>query len=183
MECYELGAVASEESCLKECKGMYSTVHVDRNNRSLVLNGGQVNREYEAFFKEYLLFKRAYSVEFDDVYEYFRPYKSKKGWPFINEQAVLATTLFDSFGRPDQYEVEQRLEVIKIYFKAPTFDKVTRDARTNFVTKLSMIGGMLGLFTGVSVISAIEILYFAILLVTRIFKHKSMDGKNKKTVC
>ena len=170
MECYEVGVPISEGSCVKECDGMYAAVNVDRNYTNLALNGVQVTPKSETLLKEYLHFKRAYQVQFDDIYEYFRPYNSKMGWPFINEQAALVVTLLDSWGRPDQYEVEQRLELINIYFKSPTFDEVTRDARTNFVTKISLIGGTLGLFTGCSVMSAIQIVYYVIALVRRVYR-------------
>ena len=46
------------------------------------------------------------------------------------------------------YDLEERLQVVEIYFDTPTFDRITMDARTSFVTKLSLIGGTLGLFTG-----------------------------------
>ena len=170
MECYELVTPASEGSCLKECDGMYSVVDVDINYRNLALNGIRVTPKFETFCKEYLQYKRAYEAEFDNIYEHFRPYESKMGWPFINEQAVVVPTLVDSFGGITESEVEQRLEVVNIYFNAPTFDQVTRDARTNFVTKMSMIGGTLGLFTGFSVISGIQILYFAIILALKVYK-------------
>ena len=47
-----------------------------------------------------------------------------------------------------KYEISERLQVVEIYFDAPTFDKITRDAKTNDIAKLSMIGGTLGLLTG-----------------------------------
>ena len=52
------------------------------------------------------------------------------------------------------------LHWIRIYFSSPTFDRVTRDEKANFVTKLSTIGGTMGLFAGFSIISGIELLYF-----------------------
>jgi hypothetical protein len=50
---------------------------------------------------------------------------------------------------------------VRIYFDTQNFDRVTRDEKANFVTKLSTIGGTMGLFSGFSIISGIEILYFA----------------------
>ena len=47
-----------------------------------------------------------------------------------------------------EYEIKERLQVVEIYFDTPTFDKITRDAKTNDIAKLSMIGGTLGLLTG-----------------------------------
>ena len=53
-------------------------------------------------------------------------------------------------------------QVVNIYFNAGSFDKVTRSAKTNFVSQLSLIGGTFGLFTGFSILSGIEIVYFLI---------------------
>ena len=56
----------------------------------------------------------------------------------------------------------QDLKFIRIYFDTPTFDKITMDTAAKFSDMLSAIGGTMGLLTGFSIISAVEILYFAI---------------------
>ena len=50
---------------------------------------------------------------------------------------------------------------MRIYFDTPTFDRITKDRSAKFVDQLSAIGGTMGLLTGFSIISAVEILYFA----------------------
>ena len=50
---------------------------------------------------------------------------------------------------------------MRIYFDTPTFDKITMDKAAKFVDMLSAIGGTMGLLTGFSIISAVEILYFS----------------------
>ena len=52
------------------------------------------------------------------------------------------------------------LHPVRIYFDTPTFDRVTKDRAANFADKLSAIGGTMGLLTGFSIISGVEILYF-----------------------
>ena len=47
-----------------------------------------------------------------------------------------------------KYETQEKLQVVEIYFDTPTFDKITRDAKTNSIAKLSLIGGTFGLLTG-----------------------------------
>ena len=47
-----------------------------------------------------------------------------------------------------KYETKEKLQVVEIYFDTPTFDKITRDAKTNSIAKISLIGGTLGLLTG-----------------------------------
>ena len=56
----------------------------------------------------------------------------------------------------------QDLKFIRIYFDTPTFDKITMDTAAKFSDMLSAIGGTMGLLTGFSIISAVEIIYFAL---------------------
>ena len=51
---------------------------------------------------------------------------------------------------------------MRIYFDTPTFDKITKDERAKFEDVLSTIGGTLGLLTGFSIISGVEIIYFVL---------------------
>ena len=50
---------------------------------------------------------------------------------------------------------------MRIYFDTPTFDRIEKDRAAKFVDMLSAIGGTMGLLTGFSIISAVEIFYFA----------------------
>ena len=65
---------------------------------------------------------------------------------------------------------------MRIFFKATTFDRITKDRAAKFVDMLSAIGGTMGLLTGFSIISGVEILYFALKIILKIFK----DRFNKK---
>ena len=58
------------------------------------------------------------------------------------------------------FKVVQMFKVVEVYLDTPTFDKITMDAKTNFVTQISVIGGTLGLFSGFSILSGFEIIYF-----------------------
>ena len=57
------------------------------------------------------------------------------------------------------------LRYVRIYFDATTFDKIYKDSAAKGVDMLSAIGGTMGLFTGFSIISGIEILYFAVKMI------------------
>ena len=61
---------------------------------------------------------------------------------------------------------------VRIYFDATTFDIVTKDRAAKFVDMISAIGGTLGLFTGFSIMSAFELVYFGIKIVFEAFKTK-----------
>ena len=60
-----------------------------------------------------------------------------------------------------EFEWKNRLRFVRIHFDTPTFDKVKKDRAAKFTDMLSAIGGTMGLLTGFSLISAIEIMYFA----------------------
>ena len=62
---------------------------------------------------------------------------------------------------------------MRIYFDTPTFDRITKDRAAKFVDMLSAVGGTMGLLTGFSIISGVEILYFALTIIV---------NKVKKTI-
>ena len=59
------------------------------------------------------------------------------------------------------YEWKNNLRYVRIFFNTPTFDRITMEDAAKFVDMLSAIGGTMGLLTGFSIISGVEILYFA----------------------
>ena len=61
---------------------------------------------------------------------------------------------------------------MRIYFDTPTFDRITKDRAAKFVDILSAIGGTMGLLTGFSIISGVEILYFGFKIFWSILKKK-----------
>ena len=72
------------------------------------------------------------------------------------------------------------LRYVRIYFDATTFDIVTKDRAAKFVDMISAIGGTLGLFTGFSIMSAFELVYFGIKIILEAMKAK--NSKRKVTV-
>ena len=68
------------------------------------------------------------------------------------------------------YEWINNLRFVRIYFDTPTFDRVEKDRAAKFVDMLSAIGGTMGLLTGFSIISGVEILYFAGKIVINVIK-------------
>ena len=59
---------------------------------------------------------------------------------------------------------DKKLKFIRIFWDTPIFNKITRDKAAKFVDQLSTIGGTMGLLTGFSIISGIEIIYFILKL-------------------
>ena len=64
---------------------------------------------------------------------------------------------------------------MRIYFDTPTFDRIEKDRAAKFVDMLSAIGGTMGLLTGFSIISGIEILYFTALFIKRMIWKETTD--------
>ena len=49
------------------------------------------------------------------------------------------------------------MHLVPIFINSPTFDLMTKDAKTTFMDQIAVIGGTLGLFAGFSIISGIEV--------------------------
>ena len=52
------------------------------------------------------------------------------------------------------------LQVIEIYFDTGTYDNIERDVKVTINAQLGLIGGTMGLLTGFSILSAVEIIYY-----------------------
>ena len=78
------------------------------------------------------------------------------------------------------YERKTELRWVKIYFATPTFDKITKDEKANFETRILAIGGTMGLLTGLLILSGVELLYFAVkICLGPIFRKKSRKGGHR----
>ena len=85
-------------------------------------------------------------------------YQNYKGYyPFYN-------TMFNS---------KSKLRMIRIFFDTPSFDRITKDDAAKGVNMLSAVGGTMGLLTGFSIISAVEIIFFLAKIILDIFAQKN----------
>ena len=66
--------------------------------------------------------------------------------------------------------------MVQIYFDTATYDEVERDTKVTLESQLGLIGGTMGLLTGFSIISGVEIFYFAAKIIGSII----VKGKNKR---
>ena len=53
------------------------------------------------------------------------------------------------------------LKLIQIYFDTATYDVIEKDVKVTLEAQLGLIGGTMGLLTGFSLLSGVEIIYFA----------------------
>ena len=60
--------------------------------------------------------------------------------------------------------------MVQIYFDTATFDDIERDKKIKLEGQLSLIGGTMGLLTGFSIISGIEIIFFLFRLIYEDFE-------------
>ena len=54
------------------------------------------------------------------------------------------------------------LKLVQIYFDTATYDEIERDVKVTLEAQLGLIGGTMGLLTGFSILSGVEIIYFTI---------------------
>ena len=79
------------------------------------------------------------------------------------------------------FDLEIKLRYVRIYFDATTFDRITKDRAAKFVDMLSAIGGTMGLLSGFSVISAVEIIYFTVRGIIYACSRYRLDGSKIKS--
>ena len=71
------------------------------------------------------------------------------------------------------------LRFVRMHFYATTFDRITRDRAAKFVDMFSAIGGTMGLLTGFSIISGVEMVYFGVKIILKLLGDKLNKNKLK----
>ena len=72
-----------------------------------------------------------------------------------------------------EFNFASKLHYVKISFDTPKFEMITKDRAAKWTDQLSAIGGTMGLLTGFSIISGVEILYFAVKIIIKRFKNNA----------
>ena len=67
-------------------------------------------------------------------------------------------------------EWKHKLRFVRIFFDTPNLERITKDKAAKFVDMLAAIGGTMGLLTGFSIISGVEIVYFLLKFFASILK-------------
>ena len=67
--------------------------------------------------------------------------------------------------------------MIQIYFDTATYDEIERDVKVTINAQLGLIGGTMGLLTGFSILSAVEIIYYLsrLLMLGRPFRARAQN--------
>ena len=58
------------------------------------------------------------------------------------------------------------LKLVQIYLDTATFDEIERDEKVKFTAALGLVGRTMGLLTGFSIISGIEVVFFLFKLIS-----------------
>ena len=131
---------ASPEDCLIPCTGLYANVR--KTGPDQIEPSGQ----YGTLLREYETYKR-FNVTNSKVLLY------NPGETFTCCRRLLYVVA-------EYKKFKTTLQFIRIYFDTIIFDKITKDSRVKFSDMLAGVGGTMGLLTGFSIISGMEILYF-----------------------
>ena len=134
MECVE-SVVIDHFSCLKPCSGLIVTSFSKNNFKKKLEDIQTISKAYNDYKK---------------ITEYPSGYAGKD----ISYYDVII------YSYDLDFEWKNNMRFVRIYFDTPTFDRITKDRAAKFVDMLSAIGGTMGLLTGFSIISGVEILYF-----------------------
>ena len=54
--------------------------------------------------------------------------------------------------------------MVQIYLNTATYDEVVNDVKVTLEAQLGLIGGTMGLLTGFSILSGVEIIYYVLML-------------------
>ena len=71
----------------------------------------------------------------------------------------------------------QPVQFVKIYMATATFDEIKKDVRVTTEAALGLIGGTMGLFTGFSILSGVEIIYYLAKFFMKIRFNKANNHK------
>ena len=75
---------------------------------------------------------------------------------------------------------DSTIELVQVYFDTATFDNIEKDKKIKFDAQISLIGGTMGLLTGFSIISGVEIVAFLFKFIMALrFKKPAKDVLGK----
>ena len=77
-----------------------------------------------------------------------------------------------------QFNSTQDIAILNIFFDTPYLIHVSLETRISIYDQISAIGGTLGLFTGISVITLAEVIYWIVRFLTKAFWS---TNENQKT--
>ena len=132
--------------CRSSCTGLHAVVwHMDKTkNDEFWQKFGEMEEEYKGYLNSYAE---------NSVYDSSSKTLSKINFIKLKIQIGLVSA------SPNEFPP---LHLVQFYFEPATYDKIERDKKLTIEAQLGLIGGTMGLLTGFSILSGVEILYYAI---------------------
>ena len=99
----------------------------------------------------------------------------------IDEGTKNATKTIYNITNNDEFAEERfrkDISILNFFFDTPIITKIGLEMRVSMFDKLSAIGGTLGLYTGVSIITMIETVWWLIRFGIYAFRHKVIGHDN-----
>ena len=91
----------------------------------------------------------------------------------LSSVSIFSILYVELFFLSVEHQPSSSLELVHIFFDTASYDEIERDKKIKFEGQLSLIGGTMGLLTGFSIISGIEILYFGAKFMAGVIKSKT----------
>merc|ERR1712192_23824 len=156
-----------DKSCLVPCTGLYADIEDNSLKHTMQANmmAGfhmltqeliQGVENWKSGYQERIqqMFPRSADEEVDIVMSFtksYRKYKREyvKHLSFNPKEENLTSVL-----------EHVPLEIVYIYFDTATYDEIGRDEKVTMEAQLGVIGGTMGLLTGFSILSGVEIIFY-----------------------
>ena len=149
LDCYE-SLKYVDSNCTTSCEGLYADLQVVEDS----YEEAEDSLAFQTMVKQYMDYKSSLLQNIE-----FNPEKTSTN--FGSHTTFMILKLFSFSVDRRQYSA---LQLVQIFFATATFDKIEKDEKVTFEAQLGLIGGTMGLLTGFSILSAIEILYFLVKL-------------------
>ena len=144
----------SEEMMYKKLYRKMMNDFVLKKKGDNIKTGEEVDRmKFQRLIAEYKKFKRNHI-------HHFRFKSASHQTSFGYFQIIICHHLCIYIFNVSGEEIHSTLQLVQIYFDTATFDDIERDKKIKTEAQLSLIGGTMGLLTGFSIISGIEIIFF-----------------------
>ena len=169
LTCFEELASAGKDLCIVSCAGLYADISF--TNESILdfsESPGEEAQKLDKMQKEYNRYKNDYVSNL-----FFDPKEANNSKCCIYIHLLL---LIPSFLAGTKWFTQ--LEVVHIYFDTATFDQIEKDVKVTLEGQLGAIGGTMGLLTGLSILSGVEILYYVMKVFIRLTKWSRVKSHN-----
>ena len=137
-------------NCSTTCEGMYADIS---------WKAREIKKEIDK--EKFLMLSSEYENFKEENVKHFR-FSSQASQSDFGKQILQWRKIVLLLSGKDLFQEKpySTLQLVQIYFETTTFDNIERDKKIKTEAQLSLIRGTMGLLTGFSIISGIEIIFF-----------------------